>query len=96
MKIKVWMAASAVAFGVGSLTAGAEAAPIGNLLATGGGTGQVEKVAQHCWWHRGTRHCRYYGYQSRYRERGYPQDYRTGSRRWWDEMDREGRGGRRR
>jgi len=90
------MAASAVAFGVGSLTAGAEAAPIGNLLATGGGTGQVEKVAQHCWWHRGTRHCRYYGYQSRYRERGYPQDYRTGSRRWWDEMDREGRGGRRR
>ena len=94
MRIKAWMAASAVVFGVGGLTAGAEASPIGILQPTG--VGQIEKIAQHCWWHRGTRHCRAYGYQPRYRAYGNPQNYRTGSRRWWDEMDREDRGGRRR
>jgi len=26
---------------------------------------------------------------------GFPEDYRTGSSRWWEEMDREGIGGRR-
>jgi hypothetical protein len=94
VKIKAWLAASAVVLGAGGLTAGAEAAPIGNFLATDAGAGRIEKIAQRCWWHRGTRHCRSYGYQSRYREYGYPENYRTGSRRWWDEMDREDRGGR--
>jgi hypothetical protein len=96
MKIKAWMAASAVVFGMGGLTADAEAVPLGNAQLTGSGAGQIEKIAQHCWWHRGTRHCRLYGYQPRYRAYGDPQNYRTGSRRWWEEMDRWDRGGRRR
>jgi hypothetical protein len=55
-----------------------------------------EPVAQRCWWHRGVHHCqryggyRAYGYSGPYRSDA----YRTGSRRWWQEMDREGRGGR--
>ena len=96
MKLKAWMAASAVVFGIGGLTTGAGAAPLGDVQLTGGSAGQIEKIAQHCWYHRGTRHCRWYGYQPRYREYGNPQSSRTGSRRWWDEMDREDRGGRRR
>jgi hypothetical protein len=47
-----------------------------------------------CWRRGGSRHCGY-AYGPRYRVYGYPNYYRTGSGRWWHEMDREGRGGRR-
>ena len=58
------------------------------------GPSSIEKAAQRCFWRGGRRHCasdRIRGY----REYGLPQDYRTGSSRWWEEMDREGMGGRR-
>jgi hypothetical protein len=54
----------------------------------------IEKAAAYCWWRNGVRHCGY-GYGPRYRTHGFPQHYRTGSRYWWEEMDREQRGGRR-
>ena len=54
----------------------------------------IEKVAQRCFWRGGQRHCASDAFH-RYREYGFPQDYRTGSSRWWEEMDREGMGGRR-
>lgn len=57
----------------------------------------VQKVDyQHCSWRRGERRCfwvrsgpRVYGYYGRPR----PEAFRTGSTRWWREMDYEGRGG---
>jgi hypothetical protein len=61
---------------------------------------------QRCWWRHGHRHChrydapyRGYGYYP-YRGSGYyygptlPEAYPAGSNRWWQEMDREDRGGR--
>jgi hypothetical protein len=53
----------------------------------------AEPVARRCWWRNGVRHCqryRVYGYSGPH----YPEAYRTGSSRWWQEMDREDRGGR--
>jgi hypothetical protein len=38
---------------------------------------------------------RHYGYRSHYREYNNPDAYATGSNRWWQEMDRLQRGGRR-
>jgi hypothetical protein len=35
-----------------------------------------------------------YGYRTHYRERNVPEVYQTGSSHWWEEMDRQGRGGR--
>jgi hypothetical protein len=57
---------------------------------------RVEPIAQRCWWHRGERHCRRHGGYRVYGYTGphYPEAYRTGSGRWWQEMDRAGRGGR--
>ena len=62
----------------------------------------VEKAARRCWWRGGTRYCRkyagrrLYGYRTR---RAYgvhePEAYPTGSARWWQEMDRQDRRGRR-
>ncbi len=58
----------------------------------------VTAVAEHCWYSRGVRHCRRfgprYGYRARYREYNNPDAYRTGSSHWWEEMDRQDRGGR--
>jgi hypothetical protein len=69
--------------------AAAELTPFKNLSL-------AEPIARRCWRHRGVRHCRrhggyrVYGYSGPYRSDA----YRTGTRRWWQEMDREGRGGR--
>ena len=38
---------------------------------------------------------RHYGYRTHYREYNDPDVYATGSNRWWLEMDRQQRGGRR-
>jgi hypothetical protein len=54
----------------------------------------IEKAAQRCFWRGGQRHCASGAFRG-YREYGFPEDYRTGSSRWWEEMDREGMGGRR-
>jgi hypothetical protein len=89
----IWLIGTVAAVGFGGLAVTAQAAPLRDVGVLGqSATSDVEKAARRCWWHRGHRHCRYYGY----REYGYPENYRTGSRRWWEEMDREGRGGRRR
>jgi len=91
---------AAASLGLGSLAV--EAAP---LTATGreamaavAGDVEAQPIAyRRCWWQDGSRHCRRYG--SAYRGYGYygplyPEAYPTGSRRWWQEMDREDRGGR--
>jgi hypothetical protein len=88
--------------GLGSLPAQAAPAP-GALetMSTAAREGKAESVAyRRCWWRGGHRHCRWYGSGYRgYGYRGYygplyPEAYRTGSSRWWQEMDRDDRGGR--
>jgi hypothetical protein len=49
-------------------------------------TSVVTAVAAH--------HGERYGSRSRYRTYNVPEDYRTGTSNWWQEMDRQGRGGR--
>ena len=89
--------------GLGSLAAQAAPPAPGALetLNSAGRDGKAETVAyRRCWWQYGQRHCRRYGSDYRgYGYRGYygplyPEAYRTGSSRWWQEMDREDRGGR--
>jgi hypothetical protein len=54
----------------------------------------VETVAyRRCVWIDGNRICRWYR-SPRVREYGFPENYRTGSSSWWQEMDRTDRGGR--
>jgi hypothetical protein len=92
-----WVLAIAIPIAAAALTGAAQSAPIANLAAPRAETPTaetptIEPIALRCWWRDGRRHCvRAY----RYRERGYPEAYRTGTRNWWTEMDREGRGGRR-
>jgi hypothetical protein len=79
------MAAAAVP----SATEAAPGAPTARLKAAL----SIEKAAyQRCYRHRGRRVCRWY--RVPYREYGIPENYRTGSSRWWQEMDRTDRGGR--
>ncbi|MGE3064897.1 MAG: hypothetical protein AB7K67_04885 [Hyphomicrobiaceae bacterium] len=95
-------AVTAVAMTAGALSA--NAAPAGGLTGIKPATPAAQPVAYRaCWWEYGVRHCewrggpRYYnGYGYGYRSEGGPRDpdaYRTGSSRWWREMDREDRGG---
>jgi len=46
-------------------------------------------AAHRCFWRGGQRHCASDSFRG-YREYGFPEDYRTGSSRCWEEMDREG------
>jgi hypothetical protein len=70
-----------------------QASPQSNFKTSTGPSG-IEEAAQRCFWRGGQRHCPSDA-SPRHREYGFPQDYRTGSSRWWEEMDREGMGGRR-
>ena len=56
----------------------------------------VEQVARRCWVENGVRYCSRTSkaYGSDYRVRNIPEAYPTGSKYWWEEMDRQGRGGR--
>jgi uncharacterized protein YodC (DUF2158 family) len=76
---------------------GAEAAPAGALAnpeVRAGAAGMVETVHyRRCRWFDGHRVCRWYRSPS-VRRYGYPEDYKTGSSDWWQEMDRTDRGGR--
>jgi hypothetical protein len=51
---------------------------------------------RNCWWRHGVRHCRYYRGARSYGYSGphVPEAYPAGSSRWWQEMDRQDRGGR--
>jgi hypothetical protein len=71
----------------------AQAAPAMGMQGSQAGNA-VDKVAYRCWWAYGERHCGYfYDGGTRYYRRGSPDDYRTGSRGWWREMNREDRSG---
>jgi hypothetical protein len=91
----IWMA-GLVAFAAAGT--GAQAAPATTSFSNPGlaaaAPSAVETVAyRRCVWIQGERVCRWYR-SPRVREYGYPEDYRTGSNRWWQEMDRDDRGGR--
>jgi hypothetical protein len=99
----------ATSLGVSTLGAQAALAAPGmrETMAAVGAQSKPQDVAyQRCWWRHGHRHCRRYdapyrgyGYYP-YRGGGYyygptlPEAYPAGSSRWWQEMDREDRGGR--
>jgi uncharacterized protein (DUF2147 family) len=90
-KLNGLIAAAAVAMGLAS--SAAQAAPALGTQGSQAGT-SVDKVAYRCWWQYGERHCGYfYDGGTRYYRRGSPDDYRTGSRGWWREMNREDRTG---
>lgn len=98
-----WIIGAAGAIALAAMSAGASAAPLSNAagaLAAAHEGSLVEKAARRCWWQNGYRRCaraRSYGYGGGY---GYiygrprPEQLRTGSKRWWDSMDFEDRGGR--
>ena len=72
----------------------AHAAP-GASLSKPAAAASTEQIAWRRWGsHHGVRRCSYgsgaYGYRPHY-----PEAYRTGTRHWWEEMDRVERGGRR-
>lgn len=84
---------------------GAQAAPAApglTQMAVVGAHSKPQEVAyRRCWWRHGHRHCRWYDAPYRgHRGYGYyygptlPEAYPVGSSRWWQEMDREDRGGR--
>ena len=99
----------ATSLGVSPLGAQAAPAAPGmtQTMAAVGAQSKPQDVAyRRCWWRNGHRHCRWYdapyrgyGYYP-YRGDGYyygptlPEAYPVGSSRWWQEMDREDRGGR--
>jgi hypothetical protein len=78
---------------MGAITIAAQAAPMSGASSLQAGIPNIEKTAATCWWRNGRRRCAY-GFGPRYRVYGFPERYRTGSGRWWKEMDREERGGR--
>jgi hypothetical protein len=96
MRLKGSIAVTAGA-AAGLLSAGYASATPG-IVAVPAAATAVTAVAEHCWRSHGVRHCRSlgprYGYRSRYREYNNPNAYRTGSSHWWEEMDRQDRGGR--
>src|SRR5262245_19353380 len=99
----------AISLGLSPLDAQAAPAPAGTTqtMAAVAAQSKPQDVAyQRCRWRHGQRHCRWYdvpypgvGYYP-YRGGGYyygptlPEAYPAGSSRWWEEMDRENRGGR--
>jgi len=95
MSAKLWILGG---LAVASLGVTAPAAALPGLAEANPHASSIVKAARHCWWSGGVRHCRWggvYGYRSHYHVYNDPDAYRTGSSRWWQEMDRLDRGGRR-
>jgi hypothetical protein len=87
---------SALGAAASSLIAlGAHAAPV--QVAATATRASIEQVASRCWIENGVRYCnrvsKPYGSGSDYRVRNIPEVYPAGSKYWWEEMDRQGRGG---
>ncbi|HEU0159203.1 MAG TPA: hypothetical protein VFR00_07810 [Hyphomicrobiaceae bacterium] len=101
-KLAMIAALGLASMGLGTLAAAAAPTAPGPAAVTAGTDGKAESIAyRRCWWQGGHRHCRWfgpadrgYGYGYRYYGPLYPEAYRTGTRRWWQEMDRDDRGGR--
>jgi len=95
MELRRWMMTAIGAAGLTLMAAGAQAAMLNvNMEA---GASSVEQASKRCWSYRGVRHCdrtRRNGSRSGYRVHNIPEAYPTGSSRWWQEMDRQDRGGR--
>jgi hypothetical protein len=89
MQLRTCIMSLVGALAVSAMTTAAQAAPLRGPAPPGASSLSIEKAAATCWWRKGKRRCSY-----GYRTYGYPEAYRTGSGRWWGEMDREGRGGR--
>jgi hypothetical protein len=93
MRAGILGAAAAMAWAVGI-----GAAPWSLSAAVGEDQNNVRAVAYHCWRRDGVRHCRLfhpsYGYLPRHPIYNDPGAYRLGTNRWWQEMDRQNRGGR--
>jgi hypothetical protein len=98
LKFAIGAAACAVTLAGTSLAANAGIGSAANELRPAAREqSNLDPVAyRNCWWRHGIRHCRYY---RGWRSYGYtgphlPEAYPTGSTRWWQEMDRQDRGGR--
>ena len=94
-----WILGAGSALALSVLAASAQAAPAGPAAGIRDlGVSVAEKAAyRRCWRHRGKRHCRWYRGSSRAYSGYYEHDSNSllfGSRRWVDQMDREGRFGR--
>ena len=87
MELRACIVGLVGALAMGAMTIAAQAAPTSGATPLRAQTSNLEKAAASCWWRNGKRRCAYRVY-------GHSQYYRTGSGRWWTEMDREGRGGR--
>jgi hypothetical protein len=95
MKLKFLICATGCALVLAGSSFAAQASMSG--MANDFGSSNAEPVAYRtCWWRHGVRHCRYHRGVRFYRYGGphLPEAYRTGSTRWWQEMDRQDRGGR--
>jgi hypothetical protein len=98
LKTAIGAAACALTLAGSSLAANAGIGSAANELgAAAREQSSLDRVAyRNCWWRHGVRHCRYhrsgrsYGYTGPHLPEAYP----TGSTRWWQEMDRQDRGGR--
>ena len=98
-----WIIGAVSAVALATLSAAASAAPLSNAagsLTSARNGSAVEQVAyRRCWRENGYRRCarvRGYGYGGYGYTYGQPrpEELRTGSKRWWDAMDFEDRGGR--
>jgi hypothetical protein len=93
----MFLAAAAI---TAALSLPLQAAPLTQITGATTANSTVDQVAyRRCWFSNGERHCRWvgsgaYGYNSN-RDVGSrrPEEFRTGSRAWYDAMDRQGRGG---
>ena len=101
MEMRHWLIGAAGAVALAASAAAASAAPAGSMtgdLKSAAQAGSdVESVAyRRCWRNGyGERVCRWVGGGYGYRwSPNVPEAYRTGSSRWWQEMDRQDRGGR--
>ena len=89
-----WMTMAIGAAGISCMAMSAQAAPF--KPTTEAASLSVDRIARRCWLQNGVRYCDRSSKAtgSDYRVRNIPEAYPTGSQYWWEEMDRQNRGGR--